>query len=132
MTVWFNLVSVKHDMWPVEILEGSQREGLIPVRCFDAMNTRRNYAETFRFANEDELVKKDPNVAYETEIGDVLFLHVLTVHQSGWNRSDGRSRITCQVRYFDMAERGAVEHDWTGGWQDGGDFTKVHPDKVLP
>jgi hypothetical protein len=131
VTAWFNLVPVQHAMGPVELLEGSHREGLLPVHCADPMNTRRNYVETFRLAAEDGLTAKYPKVAHETGIGDVVFLHFLVVHQSGWNRSEGRSRITCQVRYFDMAAPDALANDWIGGWQDGGDFTKVHPDKVL-
>ena len=41
-----------------------------------------------------------------------------------------RSRLSSQVRYFDMMEPGAVANDWVGGWQEGGDFRLVHPDKV--
>ncbi len=131
VTAWFNLVPVDQTMGPVKMLEGSHAEGLLPVRAADPMNTRRDYTQTFRFENEQELIAKYPSVSFETKIGDVLFLHFLTVHESGLNRSNGRTRITCQVRYFDMAEPNAVANDWVGGWQEGGDFTKVHPDKVL-
>jgi ectoine hydroxylase-related dioxygenase (phytanoyl-CoA dioxygenase family) len=131
VTAWFNLVRVTHDMGPVELLRGSHREGLLPVHADDPMNKRKNYTQTFRLADEAALARKYERVSLETEIGDVLFLHFLTVHQSGFNRSDGRARFTCQVRYFDMNDNGAVKNGWIGGWQDGGDFTRVHPDKVI-
>lgn len=132
VTAWFNLVGVQHEMGPVELLQGSHRGGLLPIHCNDPMNTQKNYTQTFLLDSPEELSKKYPRVRFETEVGDVLFLHFLTVHQSGFNRSEQCSRITCQARYFDMAAAGAVERNWMGGWQDGGDFTKAHPDKVLP
>jgi hypothetical protein len=77
-------------------------------------------------------VRKYPVVSHETGIGDVVFLDFLLLHESGWNKSRTASRITCQVRYFDVDEPTGVAHSWKGGWQEGGDFTQLHPDKVIP
>jgi hypothetical protein len=132
VVAWFGLVPVSHDMGPVRVLDGSHREGLLPVRCLDPMNSGGNYTQTFVLADEGDLVTRYAPVSIETEPGDVLFLDFMTIHESGYNRSPGRSRITGQVRYFDMMEETAVRHGWKGGWQEGGDFTKLHPDKVVP
>jgi len=132
VVAWFGLAAVSHDMGPVRVLDGSHGAGLLPVRCLDPMNAAGNYTGTFVLAEEDALAAKYPPVTVETEPGDVLFLDFLTVHESGFNRSPGRSRITCQVRYFDMMEETSIRHCWKGGWQEGGDFTKLHPDKVVP
>lgn len=132
VVAWFNLVAVTHDMGPVRLAEGSHALGLLPVRCHDPMNAGKNYTQTFEIENVVEIAGRYPHVAYETEIGDVVFLDFFLLHESGHNVSAEKSRITCQVRYFDMTDATAIAHDWKGGWQEGGDFTKLHPDKVIP
>jgi hypothetical protein len=132
VVAWFNLVPVTEQMGPVRIAEGSHREGLLAVRCPDPMNTSKNYTKTFEIPDVDELVRKYPVVSHETGIGDVVFLDFLLLHESGLNRSDTNSRITCQVRYFDVGEPTGIAHSWKGGWQEGGDFTQMHADKVVP
>ena len=131
LVAWFNLVPVTHDMGPVRIAEGSHALGLLPVRCHDPLNTGKNYTQTFEIEDVEAIAGQYPQVAYETEIGDVVFLDFFLLHESGHNVSEGKTRITCQVRYFDMNDPTAIAHDWRGGWQEGGDFTKVHPDKVI-
>jgi ectoine hydroxylase-related dioxygenase (phytanoyl-CoA dioxygenase family) len=131
VVAWFSLVPVSHDMGPVRIARGSHRAGLLPVRCDDPLNRGRDYTQTFQLENVGALLEKYPVVSTETEACEVVFIDFLTVHQSGWNESKGRSRITAQVRFFDMTESTGVANDWVGGWQEGGDFTARHPDKVV-
>ena len=131
LVAWFNLVPVTHDMGPVRMAQGSHREGLLPVVCLDPMNEGKNYTQTFTIPNVESRVEQYPVVSYETGIGDVVFLDFMLLHESGLNRSRSRSRITCQVRYFDVDEPTAIAHSWKGGWQEGGDFTQLHPDKVI-
>lgn len=131
VVAWFSLVPVTHDMGPVRIARGSHREGLLPVRCADPMNVRRDYTQTFSIPGVDALLERYPVVQHETEACEVVFIDFMTLHQSGFNTSAARSRVTAQVRFFDMTEPTGVANDWVGGWQDGGDFTKAHPDKVL-
>jgi len=118
-------------MGPVELLRGSHVDGLLDVRCPDAMNARRDYTDTFVIPDIDARIARYPKSSYETEPGDVLFLDFFTVHQSGLNRDPERSRVSCQIRYFDMLHGSAVDHAWVGGWQDGGDFRSLHPEKVI-
>ncbi len=132
LVAWFNLVAVSHEMGPVRMAEGSHALGLLPVRCHDPMNTGKNYTQTFEIENVVELAGRYPQVSFETEVGDVVFLDFFLLHESGHNVSRDKTRITCQVRYFDMSDPTAIAHDWRGGWQEGGDFTKLHPDKVVP
>jgi ectoine hydroxylase-related dioxygenase (phytanoyl-CoA dioxygenase family) len=131
VVAWFNLVPVTRAMGPVRLAEGSHHEGLLAVRCLDPMNASKNYTTTFVIPDVESIVGKYPVVSYETGIGDVVFLDFLLLHESGWNRSGSASRITCQVRYFDVDHPTAIAHSWKGGWQEGGDFTQLHPDKVL-
>lgn len=132
VTAWFGLVGVTPAMGPVDLLVGSHREGLLPVRCDDPMNTRKDYTATFVHPDIADVVERYELASQATGPGDVVFLDFLTVHQSGWNRDERRSRVTCQVRLFDMLDDSAVRLGWKGGWQDGGDFRQAHPDKLLP
>jgi hypothetical protein len=118
-------------MGPVRIASGSHLEGLLPVVCHDPLNVGKTYTQTFEIPDVESRVTQYPVVSYETGIGDVVFLDFMLLHESGRNRSGTRSRITCQVRYFDVTEPTAVAHSWKGGHQEGGDFTKLHPDKVI-
>ena len=95
-------------------------------------NIGKDYTQTFEIPNVEAVVAQYPQISFETEIGDVVFLSFFLLHESGKNVSPVKSRITCQVRYFDMNDETAIRHDWKGGWQEGGDFTKLHPDKVVP
>jgi hypothetical protein len=131
LVAWFNLVPVTADMGPVRIAQGSHREGLLPVVCLDPLNQGKNYTQTFEIPDVQARANRYPIVSYETGIGDVVFLDFMLLHESGLNRSGTRSRITCQVRYFDVNEPTAIAHSWKGGWQEGGDFTALHPDKVI-
>lgn len=131
LVAWFSLVPVTNDMGPVMIAKGSHQEGLLPVRCDDPMNTGKNYTQTFQIPNVEALLEKYPLVTTETEACEVVFLDFMTLHASGFNRSL-RSRVTAQLRFFDMGEESAIANDWVGGWQEGGDFTRAWPGKVLP
>jgi ectoine hydroxylase-related dioxygenase (phytanoyl-CoA dioxygenase family) len=130
LVAWFSLVPTTLEMGPVEVLDGSHAEGLLPVQCGDPLNRSKDYTQTFRIPEPDRFLKKYERTRFTTEPGDLLFLDFFTVHCSGFNRSD-RVRVSCQARYFDMTHPTAVDHRWVGGWQDGGDFTKLHPDKVI-
>jgi hypothetical protein len=132
VVAWISLGRVDSSMGPVELAVGSHREGLLPVRCVDPMNVGRDYTRTFVVPDVESVAARYPSSSFATEPGDVLFLDFLLLHRSGWNRSaEGRSRVTGQVRYFDMTEPTGVAHAWLGGWQDGGDFAALHPDKVV-
>jgi hypothetical protein len=131
LVAWFSLSAVDRAMGPVDLLLGSHRQGPLPVRCNDPLNTRKDYTQTFVIDGVAELQERHPVASFETQPGDVVFLDFMLLHRSGFNRSaEGRSRLTCQVRYFDMTEPTGVKHGWVGGWQDGRNFAEFHPELV--
>jgi ectoine hydroxylase-related dioxygenase (phytanoyl-CoA dioxygenase family) len=133
VVAWFAFTAVDEAMGPVQLATGSHQLGILPVRCLDPMNKGTDYTQTFAFENVSALLEQYPTASFATEPGDVVFLDFLLLHRSGFNRSPlGHSRITGQVRYFDMDHPTAIKNAWQGGWQDGGDFTQLHPEKVLP
>ena len=131
LVAWFGLVPVTLDMGPVQILPGSHREGVLPVRALDPLNRAKDYTRTFEIAGMDALLARYETAEHETGAGDVVFIDFRTVHQSGFNRSAGKSRVTCQVRYFDMSDPAAVARGWCGGWQENRNFVEIHPERVV-
>lgn len=132
LVAWISLVPVTHAMGPVQIAKGSHREGILPVRALDPLNTKKNYTQTFVIPDAEERARRYEVIQLETQPGDVVFMDFATLHASGFNRSATDARITAQLRYFDMLADDAVSQRWQGGFQEGGDFTRLHPDKVLP
>lgn len=131
LVAWFGLSQVDLSMGPVELSVGSHVEGILPVVCLDPLNRNKDYTQTFAIHRVEEIVRRYPVASFETEPGDAVFLDFLLLHRSGFNRSSaGRSRLTCQVRYFDMNEATSIRHGWIGGWQDGGNFATLHPELV--
>ncbi len=130
VVAWFPLVPIDQAMGPVRIARGSHREGLRAVECADPLNERRDYTRAMRIPDVDAIAARFPEDAPESQPGDVVFLDFMTLHASGFNRSD-RTRVSCQVRYVDMADPLAVANGWAGGMHEGGDFRAMHPDMVV-
>ncbi len=130
IVAWFPLVPTDISMGPVRIARGSHRNGLVAVECDDPRNERRDYTRSMRIPDVESLAARYPEDAPETQPGDVVFIDFMTLHASGYNRSD-RTRISCQVRYVELADPTAIENGWIGGMHEGGDFSSIHPDKVV-
>lgn len=128
---WIPFVDVTEAMGPVEIARGSHEVGVLPVVAHDPLNRGKDYTKTFEIPDAAQVAAQHPLASVETHPGDVVFLDFLTLHQSGWNRSGDRVRITGQARFFDMAHPTAIEHGWVGGLHEGGDFTALHPELVV-
>lgn len=131
VVAWVSLVHVTQDMGPVQLAKGSHREGILPVRALDPLNQRKDYTQAFAIPDAEAIAQRYERVQLETRPGDVVFLDFATLHASGFNRGE-QTRISAQLRYFDMEADDAVAQRWQGGFQEGGDFTRLHPDKVLP
>jgi len=128
---WIPFVDVTHSMGPVEIARGSHHVGVLPVRAHDPLNRGRDYTKTFEIPDAAHIAAQHLVATVETRPGDVVFLDFLTLHQSGWNHSRDRVRISGQARFFDMAHSTAIEHGWVGGLHEGHDFTALHPELVI-
>ncbi len=132
LVAWIGLVPVTQLMGPVQIAKGSHRDGILPVRALDPLNRQKDYTQTFVIPDAEARAHRFEVLQLETQPGDVVFMDFATLHASGFNRSPSHTRITAQLRYFDMLADDAIAQRWQGGFQEGGDFTRLHPDKVLP
>ena len=125
---WTPLLPVTADMGPVQIAEGSHREGLIPVYR-DDVGLGRTGAYAIYMDRLDERLAKYEIVAPLTRPGDLLLMDFLTMHQGGHNVS-ATPRWSIQFRYFNFAEPLGVRIGWCGSFAAGVDFSKVLPELV--
>ena len=91
------LQDVAHDMGPLRICCGSHRRGLISADIAERDGTQ---ATLQRFVPEEQLNDFE-QVEATMQAGDVLFLHMNTIHRSGNNHSS-RIRFSAICRFHCM------------------------------
>ena len=124
---WSPLVDMSPEIGPVSFLPKSHLEGPLKVfQDFGSQGQSRVGAYTLRLSQEDALLEKYTSTAPILEIGDVVCVDYLTVHASGFNRSN-RTRWSMQYRYFDMAHESGRAFNWQGSYAGGVNFSDIHP-----
>jgi hypothetical protein len=128
---WSPLVEMSAEIGPVQFLPQSQKEGPLPVfQDFGSEEQKRSGAYALRLSEESLLLEKYKLVAPILEVGDVVCVDFLTVHASGYNRSN-RSRWSMQYRYFDMAHESGRKFGWQGSYAEGVNFSSIHPELLM-
>jgi hypothetical protein len=125
---WSPLVKMSPEIGPVSFLPKSHLEGPLKVfQDFGDQDKSRVGAYTLRLSKEDGMLEKYSSIAPLLEIGDVVCVDYLTVHASGFNRSQ-RTRWSMQYRYFDMADKSGRAYGWQGSYASGANFNEFHPE----
>jgi ectoine hydroxylase-related dioxygenase (phytanoyl-CoA dioxygenase family) len=130
LVFWSPLVPITESSGPVALCAGSHKEGALPVLRLDSSTSGRSGAYALQLANEQNLIAKYPQNSPLTNPGDLILMDFLTLHASGFNRSE-RSRWSMQFRYFNMAESTGQAHGWKGSYADGVDFASIHPELIV-
>jgi hypothetical protein len=125
---WTPLLPVTSDMGPVQIAEGSQAEGLVPVYEDDA-GAGKTGAYALHLDRAEERLARYKVVAPLSAPGDLVLMDFLTLHQSGHNVSK-TPRWSIQFRYFNFAEPVGVRIGWKGSFAAGVKFADVLPELV--
>jgi Phytanoyl-CoA dioxygenase (PhyH) len=130
LVFWSPLVPITESLGPVALCAGSHKEGALPVLRLESSASGRSGAYALQLANEQSLIAKYPQSSPLTNPGDLILMDFLTLHASGFNRSE-RSRWSMQFRYFNMAESTGQAHGWKGSYADGVDFASIHPELIV-
>jgi Phytanoyl-CoA dioxygenase (PhyH) len=130
LVFWSPLVPITESLGPVALCAGSHKEGALPVLRLESSTSGRSGAYALQLAEEESLVAKYPQDSPLTNPGDLILMDFLTLHASGFNRSE-RSRWSMQFRYFNMAESTGQAHGWKGSYADGVDFASLHPELIV-
>jgi ectoine hydroxylase-related dioxygenase (phytanoyl-CoA dioxygenase family) len=123
MVFWSPLLDILPDMGPVQVLPGSQQEGLLDVHS-NAAGAGKAGAYALHLDRENEILSRYTAEAPLLRAGDLLIMHFMTVHQSGFNVSD-RPRWSMQFRYFNFADPVGLSISWQGSFAAGVDFKEV-------
>jgi hypothetical protein len=124
---WMPLHHVDASLGAVEFCLGSHREGLLKVRDSNPDQPDKTGAYGLLLDREDEVVSRFPRVAPETDPGDLALFDFLTIHRSGFNRSN-RARWSMQTRYFNFNDPTGIRIGWAGSYASNRDVRNIHPE----
>lgn len=96
--VWIPLVDIDEDRYPLEVIPGSHKRGLLP-------SIEKNNSS---WEIKPECYNEDDFIPVECEVGDVIFISNFTVHRSS-KHGDQRLRIACSTRYDNAEEQTFIE-----------------------
>jgi hypothetical protein len=127
LVFWSPLVHITPELGPVQFCCGSHADGAVPVLTKSEEGSNRSGAYALRLKDETGLLDRYRKIAPLTSPGDLIVVDFLTLHASGFNRSD-RSRWSLQFRYFNFDDPVGLAHGWKGSFASGIDFKQIHPE----
>jgi ectoine hydroxylase-related dioxygenase (phytanoyl-CoA dioxygenase family) len=106
LIVWAPLVDIDKDLYPLELVPGSHKNGLIKSEV------KENYSEI-----EDGLYTTSDFIPVEVQKGDVIFMSSFTVHRSSIIGHKNKIRLACSLRYENMQEDTYVDRGFPTAYQ---------------
>ncbi len=115
LTYWIPLTRVDADHGTIEIVPGSHRSGLFPMRYTgNGSPTRTQVMSPKDVVLENEPGPDDETIFVEANPGDLVVFSQLLLHRSSPNHSD-QTRWTVQLRYADLMEQEFVDEGYPFG-----------------
>jgi hypothetical protein len=127
LVFWSPLLHVTPELGPVQFCRGSHGDGAVPVFTKSRVGSGQTGAYALHLKDETSLLERYMKVAPLTSPGDLIVVDFLTLHASGFNRSN-RSRWSLQFRYFNFNDPVGLAHGWKGSFAAGVDFRQIHPE----
>ncbi len=127
LVFWSPLVQMTEALGPVQFCPGSQQLGPLPVLTRAPRGCGKTGAYALRLKNEAELIGGYPQIAPLLRLGDLAIVDFMTLHASGYNRSES-ARWSMQFRYFNFNNPIGRSHGWPGSFAAGVDFRLIHPE----
>lgn len=107
VVVWIPLVDVDRDNFPLEVIPGSHKRGLLPMTG----NGNASWEVAFDQYREEDFI---PAVV---EVGDVIFMSMFTVHRSSTNGTEGKCRLAVSTRFDNADEKTYVERCYPSAYE---------------
>ena len=118
---WSPLRKITAELGPMILYPGSHKLGI------QRIEKRGEGSYGLRLLNEEKLRRQFEAVAPEPDVGDVVVVDYLLLHESSPNRSE-QTRWAMISRFFDFKERVGVSNGWKGGLAEGNSFETIHPE----
>jgi hypothetical protein len=117
VVVWLPLVRVDRDNFPLELIPGSHKRGLLPM---DGCGSASWQLRPDQYCEQDFM-------SAEVDVGDVVFMSMFTVHRSAVNGTPGRYRLAVSTRFDNGGEATFIERCYPSAYQ-----RSVHRDQYFP
>lgn len=105
LVIWIPLVDVDANRYPLEIIPGSHKKGILP--------SIKNDKSTWEI--KPESYKETDFIPAVCEVGDVIFMNYFTVHRSS-QAGDDRLRFACSTRYDNPDEKTFIERGYPSAY----------------
>ena len=128
MVFWAPLVKLKKSLGPLKIYEKSHKNGLLKYKQMQRLD---NQPEGYSIIiDQKEKIKERFKVIEPIlDVGSVIALDFLTVHESGINRSS-HSRWTIQLRYFNFYDEKGIKLGWKPSITQGSQIKKIFKENL--
>jgi Phytanoyl-CoA dioxygenase (PhyH) len=117
VVVWIPLVEVDKDNYPLEVIPGSHKNGLLSIV---------GDGKTIWEVSPDQY-SEDAYVPAEVEPGDVICMSMFTVHRSSTNGTPGRLRLALSTRFDNADEPTFIERCYPTAYE-----RSVHREQYFP
>lgn len=107
VVVWMPLVHIDRDNFPLEVIPGSHRRGLLPM-VGDGQPAWEVRPDQYREADF---------IPVEVDVGDVVFMSMFTLHRSSKNGREGRCRLAVSTRFDNADEKTFVERGYPSAYE---------------
>lgn len=125
LVLWTPLMDVDKDFYPVEIVPGSHKLGVLPG---DRQNANNRGA---LITIEPGIIKEQDFVPVQMSRGDVLMFSGLLVHRTGTGTRKGL-RIACGTRYDNLEEPSFVQRGYPCAFRLQAETQVMHPGFPTP
>ncbi|MHB1116409.1 phytanoyl-CoA dioxygenase family protein [Sideroxydans sp.] len=107
VVVWIPLVDVDRDNFPLEVIPGSHKRGLLPMTGSGSVS----------WEVAPDQYREEDFVPAEVEVGDVIFMSMFTVHRSSTNGTEGRLRLAASTRFDNGDEKTFAERCYPSAYE---------------
>lgn len=118
VVVWLPLVDVDMNNFPLQVIPGSHKRGLLP--------TMQNLGNT-TYEISPEQYQDEDFISVEVNAGDVIFMSMFTVHRSSINGTLGRYRLALSTRFDNADEKTFIERCYPTAYE-----RRVHREQFVP
>lgn len=126
IVLWTPLMDIVPQTGPVVYCLGSHRDGLRKYIKDDAY-AGKSGAYKISMLDEETVANQYQQLSPLTQPGDVIVMDYLTIHQSGYNRSE-RSRWSIQSRFFNFRDPSGIRVGWKAAVTAGTEIEAIFAD----
>ena len=100
IVVWISLINISHEMGPIVFKQGSQKNKNLNKKIIYKKNKRKVFS-----LEKDKKWVNISDTILETKVGDVILIDMNTIHKSGANLSQHKTKLSAQARFHFFSKK---------------------------